>query len=103
MLQKCFTKIPLVAAHQDKCHFIGFQTVFVSFLTLQSVIFLFCYKLFFLKLLTFKLLDGFSNLKRFKPLIEIPDAYSLLRISFKKTKSRIFQRFEIFRSAFFLI
>jgi len=45
----------------------------------------------------------FSNLKRFQLLIEIPDAYSLLRISFKKTKSRIFQRFEIFRSAFFLI
>jgi len=45
----------------------------------------------------------FSNLKRFQPLIEIPDAYSLLRISLKKTKSRIFQHFEIFRSAFFLI
>ena len=91
MLQKCFTKIPLVASHPDKRHFIGFQTVFVSFLTLQSVIFISYHKLFF------------SNLKRFQPLIEIPDAYSLLRISFKKTKSRIFQRFEIFRSAFFLI
>lgn len=89
MLQKCFTKIPLVVVHPDKCHFIGFQTVFVSFLTLQSVIFLFCYKLFF------------SNLKRFHRLSRFRMIILYSESHLKKTKSKIFQRFEIFRSAFF--
>ena len=91
MLQKCFTKLQPFVTHPDKRHLIGFHSASASFfdITICNISLL--------------LQINFSNLKRFQSLIEIPTAYFLLRISFKKTKSRIFQRFEIFCSAFFLI